>query len=130
MKRAPILPGAFAHHAAYPLSANNATVEIESDCVRDGLRSNIAFLEWGSIVSEEKSTAAPDPGSADDAPGEGKKSTRSGPTFTESPDPLSGIRKATGDAWKSTEGRTVSMRTYIGSIAAVVILMLLARCGG
>jgi len=81
-------------------------------------------------VSEEKSNTAPEPGSVDDASAEVKQSNRSGPTFTESPDPLSGIRKATGDAWKNTEGKTVSMRTYIGSIAAVVILMLLARCGG
>jgi hypothetical protein len=94
------------------------------------LRSNIVFLEWGSIVSEEKGKAAPDPSSVDDTPGEKKKSTQSGPTFTASPDPLSGIRKATGEAWRSTEGRTVSMRTYIGSIAGVVVLMLLARCGG
>ena len=81
-------------------------------------------------MSEEKSNDAPERNSVDEAPEEEKKPTQNGPTFTESPDPLSGVRKATGDAWKSTEGKTVSMRVYIGSIVGVVILMLLARCGG
>jgi hypothetical protein len=57
-------------------------------------------------------------------------STKNGPTFTDSPDPLAGVRKTAGEAWASTEGKTVSMRVYIGSIAAVIVLMLLARCGG
>ena len=81
-------------------------------------------------MSEEKSNDAPESKSVDETPEEEQKPTQSGPTFTESPDPLSGVRKATGDAWKSTEGKTVSMRVYIGSIVGVVILMLLARCGG
>ena len=81
-------------------------------------------------MSEEKSNDEPERNSVDEAPEEEKKPTQNGPTFTESPDPLSGVRKATGDAWKSTEGKTVSMRVYIGSIVGVVILMLLARCGG
>jgi hypothetical protein len=81
-------------------------------------------------VSEEKSNEAPEGNSADETPEEEPKPTQSGPTFTESPDPLSGVRKATGEAWKSTEGKTVSMRVYIGSILGVIILMLLARCGG
>jgi hypothetical protein len=84
----------------------------------------------GSIVSEDKSTDAPERNSVDETPEEGQKTTQSGPTFTESPDPLSGVRKATGEAWKSTEGKTVSMRVYIGSIVGVIILMMLARCGG
>lgn len=81
-------------------------------------------------MSEEKSSDAPENSSTDNAPEEEKGQTQSGPTFTESPDPLSGVRKATGDAWKSTEGKTVSMRVYIGSIIGVIVLMMLARCGG
>ena len=81
-------------------------------------------------MSEEKSGEAPERSSVDETPGAEPEKARSGPVFTESPDPLSGIRKATGEAWKSSEGRTVSMRVYIGSIAAVVVLMMLARCGG
>jgi hypothetical protein len=81
-------------------------------------------------MSEEKTGEKPEPGSASDAPVEKARATQSGPTFTEAPDPLSGIRKATDEAWKSTAGKTVSMRVYIGSIIAVVILMILARCGG
>lgn len=81
-------------------------------------------------MSEEKSGEAPESKSVDETPEAEQKKTQSGPVFTESPDPLSGIRKATGEAWKSTEGRTVSMRVYIGSIAAVIVLMILARCGG
>jgi len=81
-------------------------------------------------VSEEKSSDALERNSVDDTPEVEQKRAQSGPTFTESPDPLSGIRKATGEAWNSTEGKTVSMRVYIGSIVGVIILMLLARCGG
>ena len=81
-------------------------------------------------MSTEKNGDAPQRDSVDDTPEEEPKRTQSGPTFTESPDPLSGVRKATGEAWKSTEGKTVSMRVYIGSIAAVIVLMMLARCGG
>ena len=57
-------------------------------------------------------------------------STQGGPNFEQQPDPLAGVKKAGGEAWKATEGKTVSMRTYIGSIIAVIVLMLLARCGG
>jgi hypothetical protein len=81
-------------------------------------------------VSEEKSNEAPERNSANEAPEEEPRPTQSGPTFKESPDPLAGFRKATGDAWQSTEGKTVSMRVYIGSILGVIILMMLARCGG
>lgn len=81
-------------------------------------------------MNEEKSGKAPEDTSVDETPEPEQKTTRNGPVFTESPDPLSGVKKATGDAWKSTEGKTVSMRVYIGSIAAVIVLMLLARCGG
>lgn len=81
-------------------------------------------------MSEEKSSDTPEGNSANDTPEEEQKPTQTGPTFTEGPDPLAGVRKASGEAWKSTEGKTVSMRVYIGSIIGVVILMMLARCGG
>lgn len=81
-------------------------------------------------MSEEKSSDAPESTSAKESPGKEQTQAQGGPTFTESPDPLSGVRKATGEAWKSTEGKTVSMRVYIGSIIAVIVLMMLARCGG
>ena len=81
-------------------------------------------------MSDETKNGEPARKPVDEAPGEAQESTRSGPTFTETPDPLSGVRKATGEAWKSTEGKTVSLRVYIGSIVGVIVLMLLARCGG
>ena len=56
--------------------------------------------------------------------------TQSGPTFTKSPDPLAGIRKVAADAMAGMEGKTVSMKVYVGTIIGVVVLMLLARCGG
>jgi hypothetical protein len=67
-----------------------------------------------------------------DNPGAEKQddgSAQSGPTFTEGPDPLAGVKKGASDVMASMEGKTVSMKTYVGSIAAVIILMLLARCG-
>ena len=81
-------------------------------------------------MSTDKNGDAPQRDSADDTAEEEPKPTQSGPTFTQGPDPLSGVRKATGEAWKNTEGKTVSMRVYIGSILGVIILMMLARCGG
>ena len=81
-------------------------------------------------MSNEKNGDSPQRDSVDDQPEEKPKPAQSGPTFTESPDPLSGVRKATGEAWKRTEGKTVSMRVYIGSIIGVIVLMMLARCGG
>ena len=60
----------------------------------------------------------------------GQSSTGSGPTFTESPDPLAGVKKSATSILDSMEGKSVSMKTYVGSIIAVVVLMLLARCGG
>ena len=57
-------------------------------------------------------------------------STQSGPKFTEGPDPLAGVKKGAADAMASMEGKTVSMKVYVGSILGVVVLMLLARCGG
>lgn len=55
---------------------------------------------------------------------------QNGPTFTESPDPLAGVKKATKNTMDSMEGKTVSMKVYVGSIIGVIVLMLLARCGG
>jgi hypothetical protein len=81
-------------------------------------------------LSEDTRKETPTSKAENDTAEQAQEPKQSGPTFTESPDPLGGLRKATGDAWKSTAGRTVSMRVYIGSILAVVILMLLARCGG
>ena len=56
--------------------------------------------------------------------------TQSGPTFTDAPSPLDGVKKGASDVWDSMEGKTVSMRTYVGTIVGVIVLMLLARCGG
>jgi hypothetical protein len=81
-------------------------------------------------VSEEQRDNAAKSDSVNETPEEKQKPTQSGPAFTESPDPLSGVRQVTGEAWKNTEGKTVSLRVYIGSIVGVIILMLLARCGG
>ena len=80
-------------------------------------------------MNDDKDKEAPASDLEDDAPEEQQAPKKTGPTFTESPDPLAGLRKATGDMWKSTEGKSVSMRVYIGSIAGIIILMLLARCG-
>lgn len=57
-------------------------------------------------------------------------SSPSGPTFTKGPDPLAGVKKGASDAMASMEGKTVSMKVYVGSIIGVIVLMLLARCGG
>ena len=83
-------------------------------------------------MTDEKNddTPAEEPAAEAEAPKEEPKTAQSGPTFNQSPDPLAGAKKAAGDAWKQTEGKTVSMRVYIGTIAAVIVLMLLARCGG
>ena len=57
-------------------------------------------------------------------------STQSGPTFTKGPDPLAGVKKGAADAMASMEGKTVSMKVYVGTIVGIIVLMLLARCGG
>ena len=67
-----------------------------------------------------------DPVPEKDAP----DSAPSGPNFTKGPDPLAGVKKGASDAMASMEGKTVSMKLYVGTIIGVVILMLLARCGG
>jgi hypothetical protein len=58
-----------------------------------------------------------------------KGAAPSGPTFTEAPDPLAGVKKGAADAMASMEGKTVSMKVYVGSIIGVIVLMMLARCG-
>ncbi len=78
----------------------------------------------------ENESTAPEGGETQSGPKFGESSQASGPNFEPTPDPLAGVKKAGGDAWKATEGKTVSMRTYIGSIIAVIVLMMLARCGG
>lgn len=67
--------------------------------------------------------SAPKKGSADSAQG--------GPKFTEAPgDPLAGVRKGASEVMASMDGKTVSMKVYVGTIIGIVVLMLLARCGG
>ena len=57
-------------------------------------------------------------------------SNQDGPKFTEGPDPMAGVRKNAADVMERMEGKTVSMKVYVGSIIGVIVLMLLARCGG
>ena len=71
--------------------------------------------------------AASDPAAEKDAPDSAQK----GPNFTQAPgDPVAGIKKGASDVIASMEGKTVSMKVYVGTIIGVIILMLLARCGG
>ena len=65
---------------------------------------------------------APEQSAPDSAP--------SGPKFTQGPDALAGVKKGASDAMASMEGKTVSLKLYVGSIIGVIVLMLLARCGG
>ncbi|MDJ0916767.1 MAG: hypothetical protein QNJ05_03320 [Woeseiaceae bacterium] len=76
---------------------------------------------------EEQNNNAAGDGSAESA---SQDSAQSGPTFTQSPDPLAGVKKSATDVLDSMEGKTVSMKVYVGSIIGVILLMLLARCGG
>lgn len=59
-----------------------------------------------------------------------QSTSQDGPTFTEAPDPLAGVKKGASDVMDSMEGKTVSMKTYVGTIIGIILLMLLARCGG
>lgn len=59
-----------------------------------------------------------------------QNSVQDGPKFTKGPDPLAGVKKGATDVMASMEGKTVSMKVYVGTIIGVVILMLLAQCGG
>ena len=81
--------------------------------------------------SETTETPASKNAESDPAPEQNEPdSAPSGPNFTKGPDPLAGVKKGASDAMASMEGKTVSMRLYVGSIIGVVVLMLLARCGG
>lgn len=84
------------------------------------------------MSDENKNEAAEAPATQDKAAEpapEEQQSSQNGPNFTESPDPLASVKKTTSDLMASMEGKTVSMKLYVGTIIAVVVLMLLARCG-
>jgi hypothetical protein len=84
-------------------------------------------------VSEENKTETPksDDATADSAAEQPEqKSTQSGPTFTKGSDPLAGVKKGASDVMANMEGKTVSMKLYVGTIVGVIALMMLARCGG
>lgn len=78
---------------------------------------------------KEAETAEDPAPEASDEPAK-QESKQDGPTFNEAPNPLDGVSKASKNIWDSMEGKTVSLRVYVGSIIGVIILMLLARCGG
>ncbi len=88
-------------------------------------------------MSEEKKSETTDKTESEDSANEtatekeAPDAAGSGPKFTEAPgDPLAGVKKGAADVMASMEGKTVSMKTYVGTIIAVIVLMLLARCGG
>jgi len=81
--------------------------------------------------NETPETPANEEAAVDPAPEQQEQAaTQSGPKFTKGPDPMAGLRKNAADAMASMEGKTVSMKVYVGSIIGVIVLMLLARCGG
>lgn len=81
-------------------------------------------------MSEENKNQSAQSSASPGAKSEQGASTQSGPKFTDSPDPLAGVKKSTSDLMASMEGKTVSMKVYVGTIIGVIVLMLLARCGG
>ncbi len=81
-------------------------------------------------INETTETPASKDAVVEPAPEQHEQGSRqSGPTFTKGPDPLAGVKKSAADAMANMEGKTVSMKVYVGTIAAVIVLMLLARCG-
>ncbi|MBT8096879.1 MAG: hypothetical protein HKN35_13420 [Woeseia sp.] len=85
------------------------------------------------MSDEIKNEPTASPASEDPTPDHTERqnqSAQSGPTFTKGSDPLAGVKKGANDAMASMEGKTVSMKVYVASIAGVILLMLLARCGG
>ena len=81
--------------------------------------------------NETTETPANKDATVDPAPEQNEQdSSQSGPKFTTAPDPLAGVKKGAANALESMEGKTVSMKVYVGSIIGVIVLMLLARCGG
>lgn len=84
-------------------------------------------------MSEDNKTETPksDDAAADSAAEQPEQqSTQSGPTFTKGSDPLASVKKGASDAMANMEGKTVSMKLYVGTIVGVIVLMMLARCGG
>ncbi len=82
-------------------------------------------------TNESKETPASKDAVVDPVPEQGEQdSTQSGPTFTKGPDPLASVKKGAAAAMASMEGKTVSMKVYVGTIVGVVVLMLMARCAG
>lgn len=78
-------------------------------------------------AASETDDASVDATSASEA---GKSKTTSGVQWEQTPDPLAGVKKGAADMLGKMEGRTVSMKIYVGSIVGVILLMMLARCGG
>ena len=80
----------------------------------------------------DKATSETDDTSTDPAPDNdaGKSKTTSGVQWEQTPDPMAGVKKGAADMLGKMEGKTVSMKIYVGSIVGVILLMLLARCGG
>lgn len=81
-------------------------------------------------MSDDKTQGTTEPPAEPAAEQKQDYSTDSGPTFNKGPDPLEGVKKGASDVMASMEGKTVSMKVYVGSIIGVILLMLLARCGG
>ncbi len=84
-------------------------------------------------MSDDKKNATTEAPANEDAEKDpaSEQSSPSGPKFTKAPDdPLAGVKKGVSDAMASMEGKTVSMKVYVGSIIGVIVLMMLARCGG
>ena len=67
---------------------------------------------------------------AEESASEQQSSAQNGPQFTKAPDPLAGVKRGASDVLDSMEGKTVSMKVYVGTIIGIILLMLLARCGG
>jgi hypothetical protein len=60
----------------------------------------------------------------------GKSKTTEGVQWEQTPDPMASVKKGAAEVLDKMEGKTVSMKIYVGSIVGVILLMLLARCGG
>ncbi len=81
--------------------------------------------------NETSETPASKDEAADPAPEQQEQdASQSGPKFTKGPDPLAGVKKGLADTMASMEGKTVSMKLYVGTIVGIVLLMLVARCAG
>lgn len=84
-------------------------------------------------MSEDNKTSAAGTTGSDDSTDSNDQAEQgtdpNGPKFEQGPDPLAGVKKGAADVMSSMEGKTVSMKTYVGTIIGIVILMLLARCG-